>query len=62
MSRSNQEVLDWQADQKFKEQQQQQAMIKATTGPSTPEQAPPVPKPQDSSRFSIPKSLHLWRR
>lgn len=57
VSRSNQEVSDWQADQKFKEQQQQQAMVKTTTGPSTPEQAPPAPKPQDFvSLFNSQKS------
>lgn len=57
VSRSNQEVLDWQADLKFKEQQQQQAMIKTTTGPSTPEQAPPAPKPQEFvSLFNSQKS------
>lgn len=57
VSRSTQEVSDWQADQRFKEKQQQQAMIKTSTAPSPSEPAPPVPKPQDFvSLFNSQKS------
>lgn len=57
VSRSSQEVSDWQADQKFKEKQRQEAMARTTTAPTPTEQTPTTPKPQDFvSIFNAQKS------
>jgi hypothetical protein len=57
VGQSNQSVLDWQEDQRVKEQKRQEAMARATSSPTHSETAPPVPKPLDfAGIFTAQKS------
>jgi hypothetical protein len=47
VGQSNQSVLDWQGDQRIKEQKRQEAMAHAASTPAPTDSTPAVPKPLD---------------